>query len=57
MIDQFWDFGYTVHPIYYTNKMDDCVFVPIGVVVDKGIEEHYHTGIGAVEGLYLKLTA
>ncbi len=42
MIDQYWDFAYTVHPIYYQSKMDDCVFVPIGVVANKGTEEHYH---------------
>jgi putative aldouronate transport system substrate-binding protein len=41
MIDQYWDFGYTVEPLYQTNNMNDCLFVPVGVVADAGTEEHY----------------
>ena len=43
MIEQYWDFGYTVQPALESAGKKDCTYVPVGVVAEKGIEEHYHS--------------
>jgi len=41
MVDQHWDFNDGELAIKQAG-LNDCTYVPIGVVIDKGIEEHYH---------------
>ncbi len=38
MVDQYWNFCNSV------NKLpSECTYVPLGVVIEEGIEEHYHS--------------
>ncbi|MBR1864747.1 MAG: extracellular solute-binding protein [Ruminococcus sp.] len=43
MVDQHWDFNDAELAIK-SQGLDDNTYVPVGVVIDKGIEEHYHSG-------------
>lgn len=38
MVDQRWNFGHAT-----VDLPDECEYVPLGVVMDEGIEEHYHS--------------
>lgn len=38
MVDQWWNFG-----PYVGNLPDDCAYVPLGLTIDRGITEHYHS--------------
>jgi len=38
MVDQRWNFG-----PYVENLTDECSYVPLGITIDKGIREHYHS--------------
>ncbi len=40
MVDQYWNFSGAIFSL-----PDDCRYVPIGVVIDEGITEHYHSNI------------
>lgn len=40
MVDQRWNYGPHV-----SGLPDDCQYVPLGIVIDEGIEEHYHTEV------------
>lgn len=42
MVDQKWDFNDAETSIK-SQGLDDCTYVPLGIVIDKGIEEHYHS--------------
>lgn len=42
MVDQHWDFQ-TGELAIQQQGLDDCTYVPVGVVIDKGIKEHYHS--------------
>ena len=42
MVDQHWDFNDAEVSIK-NQGLDECTYVPVGVVIDKGIEEHYHS--------------
>ena len=37
MVDQHWNFDYSTREL-----PPDCTYIPIGVTIDEGIEEHYH---------------
>ncbi len=42
--DQYWDWGYQVEPAIRTaGGMDDCTYIPLGLVIEDGIVEHYHS--------------
>jgi putative aldouronate transport system substrate-binding protein len=41
-VDQFWDWGYTAQDAIKNAGLNDCTYVPLGIVAEKGIEEHYH---------------
>ncbi|MBP1592905.1 MAG: sugar ABC transporter substrate-binding protein [Oscillospiraceae bacterium] len=38
MVDQWWNFG-----PYVGNLPDECAYVPLGLTIDRGITEHYHS--------------
>lgn len=38
MVDQRWNFGPAVE-----NLRDECSYVPLGITIDKSVEEHYHS--------------
>lgn len=38
MVDQYWNFSYATDAL-----PDVCQYVPLGVVLEEGIEEHYHS--------------
>lgn len=38
MVDQWWNFGR-----YVENLPDECTYVPLGLTIDRGIAEHYHS--------------
>ena len=38
MVDQWWNFGH-----YVADLPDDCAYVPLGLTIDKGMTEHYHS--------------
>lgn len=38
MVDQYWNFSFATDSL-----PDECQYVPLGVVIDEGIEEHYHS--------------
>ncbi len=42
MVDQLWNFQDAVNAIKQQG-LDDCTYVPVGVVIDEGIEERYHS--------------
>ena len=42
MVDQHWDFNDAEVSIKQ-QELEGCTYVPVGVVIDKGIEEHYHS--------------
>ncbi len=42
MVDQYWDFQNAELSIKQQG-LDDCTYIPLGIVIDKGIEEHYHS--------------
>lgn len=41
MVDQHWNFNDAELAIK-KQGLDDCTYVPVGLVIDEGIEEHYH---------------
>ncbi|WP_044976454.1 hypothetical protein [Ruminococcus sp. HUN007] len=38
MVDQWWNFGG-----YVQDLPDDCAYVPLGLTIEKGMREHYHS--------------
>jgi len=40
MVDQYWNFRNAESEL-----PDECKYVPLGIVIDEGIEEHYHSQI------------
>jgi len=40
MVDQFWNFRSSADQL-----PDECKYVPLGIVIEEGIEEHYHSQI------------
>jgi putative aldouronate transport system substrate-binding protein len=40
MVDQYWNFNKA------TNELpDECKYIPLGIVIEDGIEEHYHSQV------------
>jgi len=42
MVDQFWDFQ-AADVALKQQGLYDCTYIPVGVTIDKGIEERYHS--------------
>ena len=42
MVDQHWDFNDAELAIKAAGNLDDCTYVPVGITMDKGVEEHWH---------------
>ena len=40
MTDQYWNFGSAV-----ASLPDECQYIPLGIVIEDGIEEHYHSQV------------
>ena len=45
MIDQWWDFAYTVNDVFKQQGLDlqGCNYVPLGLTIDEGMENQWHT--------------
>lgn len=45
MIDQWWEFYYTIQPIYEENHLNEqgCDYVPLPITMEEGIENQWHT--------------
>jgi len=41
--DQYWNWGNTAEAAIKTAGLNDCTYVPLGLVIEEGIEEHYHS--------------
>lgn len=50
MVDQWWDFAYTVNDIFKTQGLDQkgCNYVPLGLTIDKGMENQWYTSGGTI---------
>lgn len=42
MVDQLWNFNDAVNALK-TQGLNDCIYVPLGITIDKGITDRYHT--------------
>lgn len=42
MVDQHWDFNDAENAIKAAG-LDDCTYVPVGITIDKGMDEHWHS--------------
>ncbi|MBQ4311416.1 MAG: sugar ABC transporter substrate-binding protein [Oscillospiraceae bacterium] len=42
MVDQYWDFQ-TAENSIKQQGLNDCTYVPLGIVIDEGVREHYHS--------------
>lgn len=56
MVDQYWDFGYTVTPALQQAGLDaqGCDYVPLGLTIEKGMHNQWYTGgsvINSANGL------
>ncbi len=40
MVDQYWNYSNSTDQL-----PDECEYVPLGIVIDDGIEEHYHSSV------------
>ena len=45
MVDQWWDFAYTVNDVFTTTGLDQqgCNYVPLGLTTEAGMENRWHT--------------
>ena len=45
MVDQWWDFAYTVNDVFKTTGLDaqGCNYVPLGLTTEAGMENRWHT--------------
>lgn len=41
-VDQYWNFGYTAMDAIKAAGLDDCTYVPLGIVANDGIVEQYN---------------
>lgn len=50
MIDQYWDFEYSIVPAFNTQKLDQqgCDYVPLPITIKDGIKNQWHTKDGSV---------
>ncbi len=50
MCDQWWDFAYTVNDVFKQQGLDNqgCNYVPLGLTIEKGMENQWHTTGGAL---------
>lgn len=42
MVDQYWDFSQAEQSIKQAG-LNDCTYIPLGLTIDRGIREHYHS--------------
>ena len=45
MVDQWWDFAYTVNDVFKQQGLDakGCNYVPLGLTTEEGMENRWHT--------------
>lgn len=45
MIDQNWDFNYTITPVFQQAGLDElgCNYIPLGITIEKGMDNRWHT--------------
>ncbi|MCR4720422.1 MAG: sugar ABC transporter substrate-binding protein [Lachnospiraceae bacterium] len=45
MVDQFWDFAYTVNDVFKVTGLEDlgCNYVPLGLTTEEGMVNRWHT--------------
>lgn len=45
MVDQNWDFNYTVTPVFASTGLDElgCEYVPLGLTIEAGMDQRWHT--------------
>ena len=45
MVDQNWDFNYTITPVFLQQGLDEqgCNYIPLGLTIEKGMENRWHT--------------
>ena len=45
MVDQWWDFAYTVNDVFKQQGLDEkgCNYVPLGLTTEEGMENRWHT--------------
>lgn len=50
MIDQYWDFEYSIVPAFNTQKLDQqgCDYVPLPITIKEGVKNQWHTKDGSV---------
>lgn len=50
MIDQWWNFAYTVNDMFRQRGLDEqgCSYVPLGLTIDAGMENQWHTSGGTL---------
>ncbi len=41
-VDQYWNWGYTAGDAIKAANMEGCTYVPLGIVANESIEEHYN---------------
>lgn len=48
MVDQWWDFAYTVNDVFKTQGLDEkgSNYVPLGLTIDAGMDNQWYTGGG-----------
>ena len=53
MIDQWWDFAFTVNDVFKQQGLDEkgCNYVPLGLTIEKGMENQWHTEGGTLNNL------
>ena len=51
--DEYWDFGYTMDMIFKDKGFDKLgyTYVPLGLTIDQGTENHYHDYYAAINNL------
>ena len=50
MIDQWWDFAYTVHDVYKSQNLEEYGYnyVPLGITIEEGMPNQWHTSGGTI---------
>ena len=50
MVDQWWDFAYTVNDVYKSQNLEQYGYnyVPLGITIEEGMANQWHTGGGTI---------
>ena len=59
MCDQWWDFAYTVNDVFKQQGLDlqGCNYVPLGLTIDEGMENQWHTSVSYTHLSATEITA